>query len=60
MRTPAWTDRVLWRRNQIAGQVASMHDDNDEELGEGNIDVFFSTFTFLKTKNKSIVRNCEI
>ena len=46
MRTPAWTDRVLWRRNQIAGQVASMHDDNDEELGEGNIDVFIQLYFF--------------
>ena len=38
MRTPAWTDRVLWRRNQIAGQVAAMREnDEDEDLDEGII-----------------------
>lgn len=41
MRTPAWTDRVLWRRNQIAGQVAAMRDEDDEDLEEGNINICF-------------------
>jgi len=33
MRTPAWTDRVLWRRNQGTG-IDRREDEEEEEEGK--------------------------